>query len=333
MDHQPESVLRVFLHRSHEIIQKINLEEKLSAIAEAVVEAGLFRRVAVQLYAEVYGEKLFGWAGLNPEEEAWLQTHDTLGPDEYERIQKYGVDLGHLYFVPHEQLPNVFDDFDDYLLSSQDEWPGPGWWHPDDMLYAPLMASDGTPLGNVTADEPFNHRIPSEDTAALLTPFLAIAALLVEQALDRRRDTLTACFSGPFFRDEMARLAATDSLGGVLFLDMDNLKQINDRDGHAAGDRMIQNAAQQLQEHIRTIIGHRGRVFRLHGDEFVVLIRRGSPDMDHIVANLRTLRDMLGPVISLGGAGYTPGMALDDLTQLAEQDMYRDKGARKGLLK
>lgn len=330
VDHHPEDVLRVFLHRSREVIQKPKLQEKLTAIALAVVEAGLFRRVAVQLYADRYGEKMFGWAGLTQDEQAWLETHDTLGPQEYARVLEFGVDLGNLFFVPHDYLPDIVDDPNAYLLSSQVDWKGPGYWHPDDMLFAPLLASDGTPLGNLTADEPANERIPTEHTAALLTPFLAIAALLVEQSLDRRRDPLTGSFNGPFFRDEMARMVKEGQLHAVLFLDMDNLKQTNDGQGHAAGDRLIQDVARSLEDMVCEVLDRRGRVFRLHGDEFVVLVRRGAPPLEAILTQLRAARDRSGLLLSLGGAPYRPGIALWELLQWAEQDMYEDKRIRKG---
>ncbi|NMP20877.1 sensor domain-containing diguanylate cyclase [Sulfobacillus harzensis] len=331
MDPNSESVLRVFLHRSRQVIEKPTLKEKLTAIAQAIVEAGLFRRVAVQLYAESYGEKLFGWAGITAEEEQWLETHDTLGPDEYERVRRYGVDLGNLYFVPHDRIWMVLGDPDSFLLSSQVEWQGPGYWHPDDMLYAPLLASDNTTMGNVTADDPPDHRLPTEHTAALLTPFLAIASILVEQSLDRRRDTLTSCFNGPFFRDEMATLEASGNLRGVLFLDMDNLKMVNDSQGHAAGDRLIQDTAHGLGQIVQQVLGRSMPVFRLHGDEFAVLLRSGSPPLDRMLPELRTLRDAYLPNISIGGAEYQLGMSLAELTRLAEQSMYQDKWTRKGL--
>ncbi len=330
MDHHPEDVLQVFLHRSREVIQKPSLREKLRAIADAVVEAGLFQRVAVQLYSDQYGEKLFGCSGLSAEEEEWMAEHDTLSASEYDRVREFGVDLGNLYFIPHDQLKNVVENYDSFLLSSHAAWEGPGFWHPDDMLFAPLLAADGTPLGNLTADEPFNERIPTEETAALMTPFLAIASLLVEQALERRRDTLTGCFNGPFFRDELSQLAASHQLSGLLFLDMDNLKQINDQNGHAAGDRLIQDTAQGLEEMIRTVLGRHGTVFRLHGDEFVVLIRRGAPPISQLRQILREERDRKVPNLSLGAAPYEPGRPLWELLFFAEQAMYQDKWARKG---
>lgn len=332
MNNDAEHTLRTFLHRSREVIEQPTLKQKLTAIAEAIVEAKLFRRVAVQLYAESYGEKLFGWAGLTVEEEQWLETHDTLGPEEYDRVRRYGVDLGNLYFVPHDRIWQVLGDPDEFFLSSHVEWRGEGFWHPDDMLYAPLLASDGTAMGNVTADDPPDHRLPTEHTAALLTPFLAIASVLVEQSLDRRRDTLTSCFNGPFFRDEMALLEANHNLEGVLFLDMDNLKQVNDTEGHAAGDLVIQQTAHRLEDIIGEVLGRSTRVFRLHGDEFAVVLRRGSPPLSTMLPHLRALRDAHISNISVGGAVYESGMSLAELTRRAEENMYQDKWTRKGLL-
>lgn len=330
MQQNSEDVLGVFLHRSRNVIEKATLREKLTAIADAVVEAGLFRRVVVQLYHDQYGEKLFGWSGLTQEEQEWLESHDTLGPMEYDRVRLFGQNLGNVYFVPHDLLFQVIDDPNQYLLSSQASWKGPGFWHPDDMLYAPLLASGGAPLGNLTADEPFDGRVPTAGTAALLAPFLAMASLLVEQELERRRDPLTLCFNGPFFRHEAQRLTDLGELAGLFFLDMDDLKRTNDHHGHAAGDQLIQKTADSLRELIREVLGRKGQVFRLHGDEFIVTVRTDSPPISLLIDMIRRERDTKVPNLSLGGAAYTPGEPLWELLGRAEQAMYQEKRSRKG---
>jgi diguanylate cyclase (GGDEF)-like protein/PAS domain S-box-containing protein len=60
----------------------------------------------------------------------------------------------------------------------------------------------------------------------------------------------------------------TDTLGAVLFIDLDSFKSINDTYGHRAGDYVLQAAAKQL----RTAVRSSDVVGRFGGDEFVVLI-------------------------------------------------------------
>lgn len=89
---------------------------------------------------------------------------------------------------------------------------------------------------------------------------------------DSRHDALTGLGNRRLLDETFARFceAATDGTGdhGVLHLDLDLFKQVNDAFGHAAGDALLRHVA----EFTSKIVGDRGLVARVGGDEFVVFL-------------------------------------------------------------
>lgn len=121
---------------------------------------------------------------------------------------------------------------------------------------------------------------------------------------------------------------------GLLYLDLDNFKIINDTLGHEAGDLLLAQAAQRLQTCVRT----GDTVARLGGDEFVILLAElhSMADVDYVaqraVAVMGSAFDMAGNEafvgVSVGGSVY-PEDAQDrnDLMRHADIAMYRAKEA------
>ena len=140
-------------------------------------------------------------------------------------------------------------------------------------------------------------------------------------------DTLTQLYNRGYFDEEIARLARGRVFPvSVLVIDLDGLKQINDRDGHAAGDRLLQDAAAVLRAAFRA----EDVVARLGGDEFGVLLP-GVVEADHQRAITR-LRDgalAAGVELSIGGAIAHAGDDLAPALQRADMAMYADKIARR----
>lgn len=124
---------------------------------------------------------------------------------------------------------------------------------------------------------------------------------------------------------------------GLVFVDLDGLKPINDQLGHDAGDRALGEAARLLRQTCRG----GDLVARLGGDEFAVLARDLTPEgygrfrervqraLERANANEeRTFR----LAFSLGAAFFEPlsGESLESLLKRADAIMYEEKKARKG---
>lgn len=83
------------------------------------------------------------------------------------------------------------------------------------------------------------------------------------------RDGLTSMRNRTAYLEELDRLVkAEKEQVGVIFLDINDLKQVNDKLGHDHGDYLIQLSAQAIHESF----GKEGTVFRIGGDEFCVLV-------------------------------------------------------------
>ena len=122
----------------------------------------------------------------------------------------------------------------------------------------------------------------------------------------------------------------------LIFVDLDGLKPINDRLGHAAGDQALVDTAAVLKSTFR----ERDIIARLGGDEFVVLVTDASlvnPDgllgrLDQRIQamNERPSRPFV-LAFSTGVARFDPGTpeTLEELLSQADRRMYREKQRRK----
>ena len=141
-----------------------------------------------------------------------------------------------------------------------------------------------------------------------------------------------------FERDAAQRLteSADDATGALLFIDLNEFKDINDKYGHVVGDQLLTIAAQRLRKSLRSqdIIGRPG------GDEFVALV----PDVSAAVADKLAKRlaqsleapynigaDTMSCAASIGLALYpTNANTLTGLLREADQAMYRAKARTRG---
>ena len=183
----------------------------------------------------------------------------------------------------------------------------------------------------------------SEDEKTLLRTFAIQAAialdnqrLMVEKDQMAVRDGLTGVYNRSYL--ELAIERTTKELrrnGGsvsILFLDVDDMKRVNDTHGHQAGDRLLRELAALLGESCRDS----DIVARYGGDEFVVLMpatddegarRVGRKIEEAIVARNASAGGAVGLSASLGM--HTVGEAdIDDLLHEADRRMYAMKRGR-----
>lgn len=130
--------------------------------------------------------------------------------------------------------------------------------------------------------------------------------------------------------------ATSDATVAVVYLDLDGFKPVNDRYGHAAGDRVLTDIASRLA----AAAPRAGRLGRFGGDEFVYAgpvvdvadIERIAMDLSSSVADPIELRtgEQVSVGVSVGTAFGRPGSAtVDDLIERADRGLYESKRLRR----
>ena len=149
-------------------------------------------------------------------------------------------------------------------------------------------------------------------------------------------DPVTGLGNRYLFRERLSHAIAQarrrDKSIGLLLMDLDRFKTVNDSLGHDLGDRLLKVVAERLTENVREV----DTVARLGGDEFAVLLEDVESDEQSIAAAKRLLEALIPPA-KLGdyeiAATGSVGIALfpdhaeneSELLQYADKAMYRAK--------
>ncbi len=176
--------------------------------------------------------------------------------------------------------------------------------------------------------------------------FMAAVADQIAIALDRARqfsseartDHLTGLANRREFERVMEREVALSERHGrqlaVMMIDVDNLKKINDRGGHSAGDAALRLVAQELLRVVRTS----DMAGRLGGDEFGVSmpetdLHRAREVARRLQSAIRSMnlgaRTPYTVEVSVGLAAWRQGMDWQALYQVADRELYEDKRHHK----
>jgi diguanylate cyclase (GGDEF)-like protein len=123
---------------------------------------------------------------------------------------------------------------------------------------------------------------------------------------------------------------------GLIYVDLDEFKQVNDECGHLVGDLLLQQVAMRMEREIRSV----DMLARIGGDEFAILVPevRNRADVEEIALRIERSFDepvlaaeyVLHPSASVGVAVYpTDALTKDGLLNAADSAMYKTKNAKK----
>lgn len=210
----------------------------------------------------------------------------------------------------------------------------------------PLCCKNGTLFGTLCGI----HPTPFPDALEKELPLIEVLAGLLGSLLDaeitmqqeRRRaeraevEALTDDLTGLYNRRGWQKLLTAEEtrcqeLGCpacIIVIDVDDLKQVNDSLGHAAGDQYLYRLAKAL----KSVLRKEDVAARVGGDEFAVL----GVEMDGLIAQalverLRTVCKAVQVEVSMGLALRNPSASLAIAWQQADTEMYRQKRTKKSI--
>ena len=135
-----------------------------------------------------------------------------------------------------------------------------------------------------------------------------------------KRDSLTKLLNRQSYYSDAERYS--NHITAVIAMDMNGLNEINDHDGHTAGD----NALQTLADCFWKATNHGQRVYRIGGDEYMILCLGISEN--EVISLIDRIRQEVGKTsytCSIGYAMKTEDSTIDTLYQSADAMLYEDK--------
>ena len=184
-----------------------------------------------------------------------------------------------------------------------------------DIQVEPLRSPEGETIGCLGVALDITERKRTEDQMLYQATHDALTGL------GNYREFVTA------LEKEVRRADRGHHTFALMLLDLDGLKQINDRHGHLMGNRALRKLANAMREHCRTV----DLAMRYGGDEFaLLLVDADLPMTQHIADRIREClrKDPEEPAVraSIGIASYpADGRTGQELLEAADQRLYRQK--------
>jgi len=212
----------------------------------------------------------------------------------------------------------------------------------------PIVVGGKKTIGVLAVDNLFTRRRLKRSDLMSLISFATQAGLAIESYRMHERirdltikDGLTGVYNRRYFDNylprEVLRCRRYKRFLGLLYVDLDHFKAINDSYGHPAGDTVLKHVAHLLVQGLRNV----DLVVRLGGDEFAVLLPEVGPDGVKLVGErlFKAITSTPAPVeamrakgqgvkVSMGTACFHESMEDHrELIKLADQSLYQAKEA------
>uniref|UniRef100_UPI000682B259 diguanylate cyclase domain-containing protein n=1 Tax=Acidovorax radicis TaxID=758826 RepID=UPI000682B259 len=238
---------------------------------------------------------------------------DLVAPSEAERFRKYDQRAMQAW------QPLVYEEA---LTFAEDGYQGQF-----ETIKTPIRDLHGRVTGVLGVCRDITDRKRAEQEIERLAFFDALTGLPNRRLLlDRLQRSIAAC-------------QRTRNLGALLFIDLDNFKDLNDTLGHDMGDQLLAQVATRLVGSVREA----DTVARFGGDEFVVMLEALAPDLQDAATQAETVAEKLlaslNQPFDLDGAQHysTPSIGItlfgderltvDELLKRADLAMYQAKAA------
>jgi diguanylate cyclase (GGDEF)-like protein len=327
--------LEQLLHVSSQLPQTMSTEAMLTSVCEAVREALGFEKVLIQLCDDSESNLLEPAAAAGWDEQDFSASGS---PDLalVSRLFEARFEIAGCYLVPRAEAEQRIGKRE-ILYESVLNGRGPLAWN-HHYLAVPLYDVDGAVRGVLWADEPHSRLLPNEDVLQALRIFanhameaLAVATQLAETRFLADHDSLTRLLNRRALVQRLEQASEhSGSLGALslVFLDLDNFKEINDGHGHVVGDLALARFGSLLAELVR----NEDVAFRVGGDEFALLLAGAGEEEARVLVGrvIAALEANIDPLVrtltaSFGIATRTAEQEPHELVHIADEAMYQAK--------
>jgi diguanylate cyclase (GGDEF)-like protein len=332
--------LEELMHVSSGLTRTLSTDSILQSVCNGIAKALGFQKVCADLLADdgltLVTRAAAGWAGTDR-----LLTED-LSLAEIAALFDPEYELAGCFLVPND-VARERVAASQVIYESELNGRGPHAWD-HHWLVIPLHGPQEEVIGVIWVDEPEDRLQPSEERLQALRIFAnqAASALTLAAQFEQMRyladhDPLTQLPNRRAFmrelEDGVADAVESDAPLALVVLDLDGLKELNDRHGHASGDDCLVRVGRLLRTELRP----HDQAFRIGGDEFAILLPRTTlAGAEEVTARLadwleRSGRSSVLRVEASFGIAVnaSSGDSPDGLLGRADEAMYRTKHERK----